>query len=166
MVALTLEDKQRIKETSIPETNSGCWLWEGACDRNGYGWIWWNKKRWYAHRASYTAFVESIPEGLCVLHSCDTPSCVNPRHLWVGCRADNNADMLTKGRGKNPPYLPEQNVGEKHGLAKLREYEVLEILSLRKQGLSQREIARRFAVDRSQVSRICQGLRWAHLQTA
>ncbi|WP_146882389.1 HNH endonuclease signature motif containing protein, partial [Acetobacter nitrogenifigens] len=51
-----------------------------------------------AHRVSYEHFVEVIPEGLSVLHSCDRPACVNPAHLRVGTNQDNIKDKVERHR--------------------------------------------------------------------
>lgn len=75
-----------------------CWLWTGTRNGAGYGIIKHFDKRVRAHRASYEAFVGPIPEGLFVLHSCDTPPCVNPAHLSPGTKGDNARDMASKGR--------------------------------------------------------------------
>lgn len=79
----------------------GCWLWLGAPTTVGYGLIWANRRNWFAHRLSWQFHCGPIPEGdgyhgMCVLHHCDTPLCVRPDHLFLG--ADNNADMMMKGR--------------------------------------------------------------------
>lgn len=79
---------------------SGCWLWIGD-KRNGYGSVWVNGRRDYAHRAIYTEFVAPIPAGLVVRHSCDTRACVNPTHLLIGTQADNLHDMAERGRWRN-----------------------------------------------------------------
>lgn len=74
----------RIRNLSIPEPNTGCWLWLGNLDRDGYGRINMRDpyKRWRpAHRIAYESFVGPIPQGLQIDHLCRVPSCVNPEHL-------------------------------------------------------------------------------------
>jgi hypothetical protein len=96
-----------IAERSMPEPNSGCWLWLGTIDAYGYGVFRMMGSQIKAHRASYQAFRGDIPAGMLVCHRCDVRSCVNPDHLWIGTNQDNLRDCFAKGRGsfrgeKNP----------------------------------------------------------------
>lgn len=72
---------ERLHEHSIPEPNTGCWLWIGDSIKGGYGRIRMLTKNKLAHRISYECFVGAIPEGLEVHHKCNNPSCINPLHL-------------------------------------------------------------------------------------
>lgn len=88
----------KIESNSIPEPNSGCWLWLQRPDKNGYGHIRIGDSKLIVHRASWAAFNGPIEPGAHVLHRCDNTSCVNPDHLFVGTRSDNMRDMVRKGR--------------------------------------------------------------------
>lgn len=103
--------KARIEAYSIPEPNSGCWLWLARVSPNGYGSTNVDGRDTGAHRASYLAFNGPIPSGLHVLHRCDVPLCVNPDHLWLGTNADNVRDMVAKGRHRNAVLRTGQIVG-------------------------------------------------------
>jgi hypothetical protein len=80
---------------------NGCLLWTGPRSgtfSTGYGT--WGKQH-YAHHESYTRTYGEIPKGMVVCHKCDTPLCVEPSHLFLGTRKDNQVDMAKKGRWKN-----------------------------------------------------------------
>src|SRR5574337_1068197 len=82
------------------DTENGCWIWQGAKLPKGYGIIKIPKARRqeYAHRLSWVIARGAIPDGKYVLHRCDTPSCVNPEHLFLGDAKANSQDMKCKGR--------------------------------------------------------------------
>lgn len=97
--------EQRIELNSIPEPNSGCWLWLGSVSRKGYGKAISGGRGYQMHRVAWERAHGSIPAGLYVCHKCDVPSCVNVDHLFLGTHTDNMRDMVAKGRGKftTPP---------------------------------------------------------------
>ncbi len=80
------------------EPTTGCWLWSGGWMSEGYGKASYQGKEWGMHRFFYTKIVGEIPEGLMILHKCDTPQCVNPQHLRAGTQSDNMLDARKKGR--------------------------------------------------------------------
>lgn len=134
-------DRLRIELCSDKITESGCWVWNKAVNACGYGIL----KRGLAHRVSYTVFKGVIPNGMCVLHSCDVPSCVNPNHLFIGTHTDNMRDRSNKGRGN---------------LEKLSKSQVDEIRGLYANGLTQYEIADKFDITQSNVSCIVNMKTW------
>ncbi len=139
----------------------GCWGWAGSKDQNGYGKIGEGGRGGrdlLAHRVSWELSHGPIPNGLCVLHRCDNPECVNPLHLFLGTQTDNNADMHAKGRGSGGRFY-----GSAHPNAKLDEAAVREIRQARAEGARLATLAKRFGVLESTISHIARGKGWPHV---
>ncbi len=92
-----------------------------------------------------------IPEGLCVCHKCDTPSCINIEHFFLGTRLENVQDMDKKGRRLK---------GKEVSNSKLTEEQVLQI---RNDSDSTRKIAKKYGVSQYLISLIKRKKRWAWL---
>lgn len=91
----------RTVETSEPAhvpSIGRCLEWSGYRDRKGYGQLRHAGRTRFAHRVAWSAANGPIPDGLCVLHRCDNPSCVRADHLFLGTNADNVRDRDAKGR--------------------------------------------------------------------
>ena len=142
---------EQFNERYTPEPFSGCWLWLGAVNRNGYG-TWSGDK---AHRISWRLHQGEIPKGLYVCHRCDVKNCVNPAHLFLGTPGDNMRDMCVKGRGVFPR-------GERNGRSKLMTSQVAEIKNRAKRG-NYSALAREFNVTNALVGRIARGEAWTHI---
>ena len=88
------------------DTTGDCWLWTAGRNRLGYGFLMVNGKTTSAHRFSYMLHHGEIHDGLHVMHACDNPPCVNPKHLSLGTMKDNIADSIAKGRYyANRPHM-------------------------------------------------------------
>lgn len=89
-----------IESGSIPEPNSGCWIWEGwaGTGRSEYGRVRVNARPLLAHRLSFAAFNGDLRSEHLVCHRCDNRLCVNPDHLFLGNHTTNALDMVRKGR--------------------------------------------------------------------
>ena len=152
--------EERFMSRVEPEPNSGCWLWTGPSNSKGYG------KTTHgfmpsgagrivlAHRMAWILRFGSIPDGLCVLHRCDNPPCVNPSHLFLGTSDDNNKDRSIKGRSRDQR-------GERHNMAKLTAEDVRAIRSI--EGISHTTIAEKYGLSQAHVSKIKRGESWEHL---
>ena len=95
--------RQRFWEKVIIAKPEDCWLWQGARRQQygqEYGRFLYQAKIHLAHRISYLFTYGPFLDDDCVLHKCDTPPCVNPTHLFLGTRNDNNIDKAKKGRAR------------------------------------------------------------------
>lgn len=90
MTLLTAKELRRLfKRVTVSDNN--CWLWEGMKSDNGYGLITLRGRTWRVHRATYTHFVETIPDGLVIDHLCNVKVCCNPAHMRVTTIVENVA---------------------------------------------------------------------------
>lgn len=132
---------------------NGCLEFTGHRNRDGYGAVMCNQKRWSAHRLSYFLAKGEIPESSVVMHSCDNPGCINPAHLGVGSIRDNVIDMEQKGRAR-------KSAGAAHGQSKLSEADVRLIRGSHESGAS---LARQLGVSKVLVCQIRRGIGWVHV---
>lgn len=153
---------ERIMVWSIPEPNSGCWLWLGTIKKRGYGNMIIGSRRdktrrsISSHRYSYTIFVGPLLEGLEICHRCDVPGCVNPDHLFQGTRQENVDDRERKNRNGSV-------VGEYNPNCLITETVAIEIMKLAAKGVKPRFIVAVTGVSRHIVKEISSGRRWRHL---
>lgn len=130
-----------------------CWLWLGTKLPQGYGnFILRSGVTLRAPRFSYELNVGPIPPKMHVLHKCDDPRCVNPKHLFLGSNRANVDDKLRKQR---------QARGERSGVARLTEEQVRQIIL---DGRSHRDIARSHGIGKSTVGAIKTGKAWSHIR--
>lgn len=81
------------------EMPNGCLRWTSVVDRSGYGRVYTRRTTTFAaHRLAWILTYGPIPQGMCVLHRCDNPPCINPAHLFLGTDKDNAMDRDGKGR--------------------------------------------------------------------
>ncbi len=147
---------ERFEDKYCPEPNSGCWLWMPVSTNDGYGTFWYQQKNYAAHRASWMIrHSQAVPEGMYVLHRCDTPSCVNPDHMFLGTQCDNIHDMIKKSRANYSGVT-----GERSHAAKLTRYQVMEIFNAPG---PYSEIACKYGVSISHVGNIKTKNKWKHI---
>ena len=84
------------------DKSGDCWTWKASKNKQGYGRFGIGAgKAVNASRVSWSIIKGSIPEGMFICHKCDSPSCVNPDHLFLGSRQDNIDDMMIKKRSRH-----------------------------------------------------------------
>ena len=160
MAEIGISDKDTARFWSKVEFASDCWMWtayrgdDGFGKNKGYGRYSYSYTQSLAHRFVWVTINGPIPKGLCVLHHCDNPGCVNPEHLFLGTHTDNMADMIAKGRKKTCN-------GERHLYAKLTEAGILDMRRRYAKGdIAQRELAVEYGVVQSAISMAINGVNW------
>lgn len=93
-----------VRFWSFVRKTDTCWLWTGATGYFGYGAFRLSeptRRQVGAHRWSWIDANGPIPDGLFVLHSCDTPACVRPDHLHLGTQKENLREASARHRMSN-----------------------------------------------------------------
>lgn len=144
-----MADDERIAKYTMPEPNSGCWLWTGACGSSGYPQL--TVKDRGANRPVSLRVHRFVCEqahgearGRSALHKCDVKLCVNPQHLYFGTQKENVLDAYARGRVKS-------KVGEGSKTNKLTWADVEDI---RASNASNAQLAAKHGVSRSRISDI------------
>lgn len=83
-----------VKAAASTDTDK-CILYPGATNALGYSLQNYGGQT-LAHRATYLYKHGYLPKLL--RHSCDTPRCINPKHLLPGTDQDNMNDMVSRNR--------------------------------------------------------------------
>jgi len=171
---VTASDVVRFWKFVDRRGDNECWPWIGGT-QFGYGRFKFHKDgksdRRGSHVISYYLETKVWPIGKCVCHSCDNPSCCNPKHLWAGTDDDNQKDSAKKNRTANGYtrgfYLkhPDRVVrGENIKSSKLTEQQVLSIRKIYSAGgRSQQSIADEFGVDQTIISDVVRRVTWKHV---
>jgi len=154
--------KEHFESKFIKRDTNKCWLWTGAKDKNGYGDFnlhltnETNKyKKVKAHRYSYELYMGKFKNSFLVCHSCDTPSCVNPNHLFLGTAADNASDMVKKKRSMS---------GERNNRGKLKAHQVIEIREKLSKRYNQTKLSKEYGVSRNTIKTIKNFQIWKDLE--
>jgi HNH endonuclease len=141
------------------DRTGSCWIWTASRDVAGYGQVQIQKQHYRAHRIAYELTYGPIPEGLVLLHLCDTRSCCRPDHLRAGTQADNVRDAMRKGRHRTPKE--QRAFGEDNSQAALTWEQVREIRAKYATGrYKKRALAREYGVSWFTMWDILAGNRW------
>lgn len=126
-----------------------CWLWKKSLAiRGGYGQYGWKGKIVKSHRLAWELTYDVVPADLYVCHSCDTPACVNPNHLFLGTAKDNNLDCVLKGRQRR---------------LKLTRSDVIDVRRLYFDGIGSTELGKRYGVIRHTIVAVALKRSYRHI---
>ena len=137
------------KHYFLKENEDICWKWTRSFTGNGYGQITWGRKLYPAHRISYLIFNGFIPINKVIMHTCDNPKCINPKHLVLGTQYNNIIDSINK-RKHYKTVLNEEAVKVIKWMLKHQNYH----------GLS-KKLASLYGVNQSRIAMIKNNNSWS-----
>lgn len=141
----------QLERYTIKQEN-GYWLWPYHKDKDGYGRVGINYKTIRLGKLILSFKLNKpIAEINSALHTCDTPACFNPEHLFEGTHLDNMQDAKKKGR---------KYIGSKNDNAKLTEEDIIKIRASSK---SLKELSKEFKIGWKYVSAIRCKRSWSNV---
>lgn len=149
---------ERFWSRVVIKSDDECWEWIGNKSHNGYGTMAISHGVMIrAHRLSWMLCCGDLQKDILVLHHCDNPSCVNPKHLFIGTHKDNAVDAKVKGRWTR---------GEKSGRSKLKESDVKLIRERykNKERNLTKKASKEFGVSTSAIKFILYGRNWKEVK--
>ncbi len=165
----TVEERfeEKVDRSEHPR---GCVLWTGGVDSFGYGNFWDGARVVKAHRFALEKKQGKLSPGLCALHKCDTPRCVNDEHLYAGTKQQNALDREDRNRGNHPVgdahharHIEGYSQGQKNGRAKITEKDVRAMRKAHRNGARGADLAREYKLTKTTVSYILRGKLWSHV---
>jgi hypothetical protein len=81
------------------QAESGCWVWGGAVNSKGYGYIKVDGRTIGVHRVMYAATRGPILRGIHIHHICSNTLCVCPGHLAAVTPDENRAEQADRLSG-------------------------------------------------------------------
>jgi hypothetical protein len=129
-----------------------CWYWLGCLSKQAYSKTNLGSKYISAHALMWELTTgKRAPKGSVLMHSCDTPFCVNPSHLTVGSYSQNTSDAHAKGRWENGKEWDREKAN------------VFIHYLLAVGDMTQRAIAKSFGVSEHVISNIARGNTWKNI---
>ena len=94
----------RLVLNQVRDSSTGCLLYIGCTDADGYGKLGVGKHgKLLAHRLSafLNGIIDSLDDPRMVCHKCDNPPCTEPDHLYAGNASTNKLDEVERGLYRN-----------------------------------------------------------------
>lgn len=137
----------------------GCWIDTGTlASAKGYTKLFYSRAWILVTHFIWEILHGPVPKGMLLCHHCDTPACFNPAHLFLGTNADNQRDMIAKGRQRHP--RGDEVVNRKIGSEQVR----LIRDDYASGGISFSKLGSKYGISKTHARSIVRGFKWKCVQ--